>query len=186
MLILDAHLDLALNAIEWNRDLTQPLAKIRAQEAHLKDKPDRGRGVVSFGEMRRAGIGLCVATQLARVERNAYSPILGWRSQTQAWSMTQAQLAWYECMEEAGELLQLRDATALQNHLNQWQQALARSDDSHLALPIGYVLSLEGADSLVTLDHLHRAHARGLRAIGLLDRNADAGTDDGCHRQAKR
>jgi membrane dipeptidase len=166
MLILDAHLDLALNAIEWNRDLTQPLARIRAQEAHLKDKPDRGRGVVSFGEMRRAGIGLCVATQLARVERNAYSPILGWRSQPQAWSMTQAQLAWYECMEEAGELLQLRDAAALQNHINRWQQALARNDDSHLALPIGYVLSLEGADSLVTLDHLHRAHARGLRAIG--------------------
>jgi membrane dipeptidase len=32
--------------------------------------------------------------------------------------------------------------------------------------PIGYILSLEGADSLVTIDHLHRAHAYGLRALG--------------------
>ena len=32
--------------------------------------------------------------------------------------------------------------------------------------PIGYILSLEGADSLITLDHLHKAHAYGLRAIG--------------------
>ncbi len=32
--------------------------------------------------------------------------------------------------------------------------------------PIGYVLSLEGADSLVSLEHLARAHARGLRAVG--------------------
>ena len=71
MLILDAHLDLAMNAIEWNRDLTQPLESVRAREAHRKDRPDRGRGTVTLPEMRRAGIGLCVATQIARVEHNA-------------------------------------------------------------------------------------------------------------------
>ena len=32
--------------------------------------------------------------------------------------------------------------------------------------PIGYVLSLEGADSIVTLAHLERAYAQGLRAVG--------------------
>ena len=164
--IFDAHLDLALNAIEWNRDLTQPLAEVRACEAHLKDKPDRGRGTITLPEMRRAGVGLCVATQLARVEQNAYSPLLGWRSQSQAWAMTQAQLAWYQAMEEAGEMVQIRDAAALQNHLALWEPALSRQDDSHLALPVGFVLSLEGADSLITLDHLHRAYASGLRAIG--------------------
>ena len=66
MFILDAHLDLAMNALEWNRDFTRPLDEIRQREAHLTDKPDRGRGTVSFPEMRRAGIGLCVATQIAR------------------------------------------------------------------------------------------------------------------------
>ena len=33
MLILDAHLDLAMNALEWNRDLTRPIDDIRAREA---------------------------------------------------------------------------------------------------------------------------------------------------------
>ena len=66
MLILDAHLDLAMNALEWNRDLSRPIEEIRAREQHLTDKPDRGRGTVSFAEMRRGGIGLCVATQIAR------------------------------------------------------------------------------------------------------------------------
>ena len=28
-MIFDAHLDLGLNAIEWNRDLTRPLGEIR-------------------------------------------------------------------------------------------------------------------------------------------------------------
>jgi membrane dipeptidase len=166
MLIVDAHLDLAINAIEWNRDLTLPVDAIRETEKHLTDKPDRGRGTVSLPELRRAGIGVCVATQLARVELNAWSPVNGWRSQPQAWAMTQAQIAWYRAMEEAGEMVQIRDAGALAAQVALWEAALERKDGSHLRLPVGYVLSLEGADSLVSLDHLHRAHAYGLRAIG--------------------
>jgi membrane dipeptidase len=166
MLILDAHLDLGINAIEWNRDLTCPVESIRATERHLTDKPDRGRGTVSLPELRRAGIGVCVATQLARVELDAWSPIKGWRSQAQAWAMTQAQLSWYRAMEESGEMVQIRDAEALASQVANWEAALERKDGSHLGLPVGYVLSLEGADSLVSLDHLHRAHAYGLRAIG--------------------
>ena len=163
MLIFDAHLDLALNAIEWNRDLRLPLANIRQSEAHLTDKVDRGRGTVSLPEMRRARIGLCVATQLARLEHDAYSPIFGWRSPQQAWAMTQGQLAWYQAMEEAGEMVQIKDAVALKAHLALWQNA----DDATAAkLPIGYILSLEGADSLISIDHLERAWNYGLRAIG--------------------
>lgn len=162
-LIFDAHLDLALNAIEWNRDLTQPLAEIRQREAHLHDKPDRGHGTVCLPEMRRAGVAVCVATQLARLEHDAYSPVFGWRSPAQAWAMTQAQLAWYRAMEEAGEMIALHDAAALDAHLAVWGNA---DEASAARLPVGYVRSLEGADSIITLNHLERARADGLRAIG--------------------
>src|SRR5215471_15027801 len=83
-LIFDAHLDLAMNALEWNRDLTRPVAELRAREQGKTDKPDRGRGTVSFPEMRRGGVGICVATLIARVQHNAYSPAFGWRSAAQA------------------------------------------------------------------------------------------------------
>lgn len=162
-LIFDAHLDLAMNAIEWNRDLTRPLEEIRAREKNLTDKPDRGNGTVCFPEMRRAGIAVCVATQIARVEREAYSPVAGWRSPAQAWAMTQAQLAWYRAMEEAGELTPIRNLPELEAQLQIWEQT---PDPAGAGLPIGYILSLEGADSFVTLDHLHRAHEYGLRALG--------------------
>src|SRR4051812_11950178 len=112
----DAHLDLAMNAIDWNRDLTRPLAEIRQREMQLRDKPDRGRGTVCLPEMRRARIGICVATQIARLEHDAFSPVFGWRSPAQAWAMTQAQLAWYRAMEEAGEMIAIRDRTALEAH----------------------------------------------------------------------
>jgi membrane dipeptidase len=162
-LLFDAHLDLALNAIEWNRDLTQPLAEIRQRESLLRDKPDRGRGTVCLPEMRKAGVAVCVATQLARLEHDAFSPVFGWRSPAQAWAMTQAQLAWYRAMEESGELIAITDAVLLSAHLEQWRAA---DDGARARLPIGYIRSLEGADSLISLEHLERAHAEGLRAIG--------------------
>ena len=165
MFIFDAHLDLSLNAVEWNRDLTRPIAEIRETETHLTDKPARGRGTVCLPEMRRAGIGLCVATQIARIEHDAWSPVAGWRSPAQAWAITQAQLAWYRAMEEAGEMVQIRDRAELERHLQIW---LAPADDlpTPVPPPIGYILSLEGADSLITIPHLERSFAEGLRAIG--------------------
>jgi membrane dipeptidase len=166
-MIFDAHLDLAMNAIEWNRDLTQPVEELRRRERDLRDKPDRGRGTVSLPEMRRGGIGLCVATQLARVEHNAYSPIFGWRSPAQAWAMTQGQLAWYRAMEEAGEMVQIRDRPGLERHLEIWADEINVGPSPGSAeKPVGYILSLEGGDSLLTPRHLERAFAQGLRAIG--------------------
>jgi len=158
MLIVDAHLDLAMNALEWNRDLTRPIEEIRAREAGLTDKPDRGRGTVSFPDMRRGGVGLCVATHIARYVAPG-NPLPGWHSPEQAWAATQGQLAWYRAMEERGELVQICEREALDRHVARWSDGAAN-------IPIGYVLSLEGADSIVTLAHLERAYANGLRAVG--------------------
>ena len=159
MLIFDAHLDLSMNALEWNRDLSRPIEEIRAREQDLGDKPDRGRGTVAFSEMRRGGVGLCVATQIARYVAPD-NRLQGWHSQEQAWAMTQGQLAWYRAMEERGELVSIRNRRALDRQIELWQT------DGGARKPIGYVLSLEGADSLVTLAHLERAYAQGLRAVG--------------------
>ena len=162
MFLFDAHLDLAMNAIEWNRDLSRPVDEIRAREASMHDRPDRGQGTVSFAEMRRGRIGLCVATQIARyVKRSNALP--GWHSPEQAWAMTQAQRVWYREMERRGEIAAITSRDALDLHLARWSEA---SDASLDQLPIGYVLSLEGADSIVTLAHLEQAYEHGLRAVG--------------------
>ena len=159
MLLFDAHLDLSMNAIEWNRDLTRPLDEVRRREIGMKDRIDRGLGVCTFDEMRRGQIGICVATQIARYVSEA-SPLPGWHSPEIAWSITQAQLAWYRAMEEAGQLVQISDAEGLNRHVALWQ------NDPPADAPIGYILSLEGADSLITLGHLERAYEYGLRALG--------------------
>src|SRR5436309_8634487 len=126
MFIFDAHLDLSMNALEWNRDLTRPISEIRQREKGLTDKKDRGKGTVSFPEMRRGGIGLCVATQIARCVKPG-NPLPGWHSPEQAWAQTQGQLAWYRAMEEAGEMIQIRDAAQLQKHVQLWENFLESS-----------------------------------------------------------
>ena len=66
-MIFDAHLDLSMNAMEWNRDLTQPVQAIREREKAMNDKPDRGKGTVSLPEMRKGNIGICVATHDCKI-----------------------------------------------------------------------------------------------------------------------
>ena len=160
MFIIDAHLDLSMNALEWNRDLTKNIADINKREAGLTDKPDRSNGTVSLPELRKGNIGLVVATQIARyVGPDNHLP--GWHSPEQAWAQTQGQLAWYKAMEDAGEMFQVSNLESLEQHLELWNDG--RVNDKK---PVGYILSLEGADSLVTVGHLEKAWQNGLRAVG--------------------
>lgn len=159
--ILDAHLDLAMNALEWNRDLRQPITEIRKREKGMTDKLDRGKGVVSFPALRKGRIGIVVATQIARyVEPGSDLP--GWNSPHQAWAQTQGQLAWYRAMEEEGEMVQIKNYDELIQHRKLWEDSSIDDDDK----PIGYILSLEGADSLITLGHLEKSYQDGLRIVG--------------------
>ncbi|MEP7277277.1 MAG: membrane dipeptidase [Bacteroidota bacterium] len=160
MFILDAHLDLSMNAMEWNRDLSSTVTEIREQEQGLTDKPDRANGTVSLPALRAGNIGLVVATQIGR-----YVPpgnkLSGWHSSYQAWAQTQGQRAWYQAMEDAGEMVQVNNLDTLETQLGLWNNG--KSNDNK---PIGYILSLEGADSLITIEHLETAYRYGLRAVG--------------------
>ncbi|HEY5313841.1 MAG TPA: membrane dipeptidase [Pirellulales bacterium] len=159
MLLFDCHLDLSMNALEWNRDITRPVEEIRRREQGQTDKRDRGRGTVALPDMRRGQIGLCVATQIARYVAPG-NKLPGWHSPEIAWAQTQGQLAWYRAMQEAGELVQIVDVAGLDRQLAIWQS------DPPADAPIGYILSLEGADSIRTPKHLEQAYAQGLRALG--------------------
>ena len=160
MFIIDAHLDLSMNAMEWNRDLREPVFDIRRSEQELTDKPDRAKGTVALPELRKGDIGLVVATQIARyVEQGNLLP--GWHSPEQAWAQTQGQLAWYKCMEDVGEMIMIKDKEGLEKHLALWM-----NNEPNEKKPVGYILSLEGADSLITLQHLETAYQYGLRALG--------------------
>lgn len=159
-LVFDIHLDLSMNALEWNRDLRESVEEINRRESGMTDKPDRGNATISFDELRKGNIGFVVATQIGRYVAPENS-LPGWHSPEQAWAQTQGQLAWYRTMEEDGQMVMIRTKEDLDAHLSLWN-----SEQPNDKKPIGYVLSIEGADSFVTVDHVERAYQYGLRAVG--------------------
>ena len=173
--IFDAHLDLSMNAMEWNRDLRLPVREIRDMEKGMRDKPDRRKGTVAFPELRAGKVGLVVATQIARYVKSG-NILPGWNSPQQAWAHTQGQLAWYKAMEEEGELVMIKDTVTLYNHLKLWMGTEVPGTK-----PIGYILSLEGADSIINKKYLEKSYTLGLRALGLAHYGPGTyahGTDD--------
>lgn len=66
-------------------------------------------------------------------------------------------------METLGEMVQINTKKGLSAHLKEW---LANNSATEKK-PIGYILALEGADSIVNLDYLHIYHEMGLRSIGI-------------------
>ena len=144
MLTIDAHLDLATNAITLNRDLTLPVHNIRDKEKKLNwnDTQDRGKGTVALPELRKGNVGLVVATIISRFadEGNPLQTLKlpGWHSPEQAYAYGQAQLAWNNVMEDKGEMKQIKNLALLKNHLALWTDSTVNKSNK----PVGYILSL--------------------------------------------
>src|SRR6516225_4511629 len=119
MLVFDSHLDLAWNAIDWNRDLLQPVAEIRRRErdAGMTDK-GRGCNTVAFPELRRGKVCVFIATLLARLLRVGCIPALQrYASMEAAYAAAYGQLAYYRALEGRGVLRWIKDWTTLEAHL---------------------------------------------------------------------
>jgi len=167
-LIIDAHLDLAWNALCWKRDLTLPLREVNAEEASWTDHNARGHATVSLPEMRRAGVGVALATLMARwtpIDEKT-PPVIAWlnhRNQDAAYASAMGQLAYYRMLERRGEVAILRSAEDLQAHWRRWADA-----DDFSTLPIGLVIAMEGCDAIVDPDQAHEWHEAGLRVASLV------------------
>lgn len=159
-LVFDCHLDLSLNALEFNRDLRLSAHELRKREAGMTDMKGRAAGTTAFPDMRQGRVGLCVATLLAGCMKGA-RPIANWMSPQQAWAQTQGQLAWYHAMEDEGQMRNVRNVLELDFAIEHWQNGLPDGDK-----PIYYILSLEGADSIRKVSNLEVAWEQGLRALG--------------------
>jgi len=163
--IFDGHLDLAMNALVYERDQTAEHATLRRREAPgVRD--DRGTCMVSLPVMRKGNVRLCVATILARAKPwiDPCRPIPrssgDWPSADMAHAMCHGQLAYYRLLEQRGHITILTDRDALATHMELW-------DESPGDAPVGVILTMEGADGITEPDELEDWHAAGLRTLML-------------------
>jgi membrane dipeptidase len=166
VLIVDAHLDLAMNALQWNRDLLASVYSIRAQENYTPGK-GRGQGTVAYPEMRRGRVALSFATLIARSTGRPV-PHIDYGSPAQACGVARGQLAYYRALEQQAHLRILTDLASLNAHVAEWEAwDEAHPGDAAGGPPLGIVVSLEGADPILCPADVAAWHAGGLRIIGL-------------------
>jgi len=174
MLVFDAHLDLAWNAIDWNRDLFMSVKDLRAKEKDTcaGEFKARGRGTVTFPELRRAKVVTFICTLLPRLYRpNAMPAIQRYAAMEAAYAAGMGQLAYYKALEAQGKLRWIKDWPTLEAHVNQWIPVHANekapwTETTGKDLPLGFILSMEGADSILTPDQVQHWYDAGLRIVG--------------------
>lgn len=159
MLIFDAHLDVAWNAIDWNRDYEQPLESIRQAEAGMSGK-GRGRNTVCFPEMRKGEVGLSIMTLLPRLVRETMPPLQRYNSMVAAYVAVSGQLTYYEVLVERGVLAWIRNVRELETAVAAWENGASPQT------PLFFILSMEGGDGVLTPAQVEQWYARGLRIIG--------------------
>lgn len=164
MLIVDAHLDLAWNALQWNRDLLCSVQTLRVQEGIT---PGKGRtlGTVALPEMREGRVALCFATLLAR-STGVPQHHLDYFSPQQAYGTAQGQLAYYRALEATGHARIIAGPEALERHIAEWRH-YDESPEGESAPPVGMVIGMESADPVLSPDQLGQWREAGLRLIGI-------------------
>jgi membrane dipeptidase len=170
VLIVDSHLDLSWNALQWNRDLLSSVYTIRAQEESTPGK-GRGQGTVAFPEMRRGRVAISFVTALAR-STGRPDPHLDFATPVQAYGIAKGQLAYYHALEDQGHARLIRDPAQLDAHIAEWTAWDAAhppggGDETGPTPPLGFVISMEGADPILEPAHLQEWWGDGLRLLEL-------------------
>jgi membrane dipeptidase len=182
MFIVDAHLDLAYNALGYCRYPHQPLAHIRATEGRNRH---RGSATVAFDAMQKGGVGLCFGTLfVSPISRHlpAFDNDIIYHNAQEAHKLAMNQLDYYHRLNDEDERIRLVGSLAD-------LEAVVASHETGEKPRIGIVPLMEGADPIRQPEEVEYWHERGLRLIGLAwddtryadgDWNAKRGlTDDG-------
>lgn len=148
MLIVDAHLDLAYNALR-GRDVLLP--------AHRQPPDEQGIPTVGLPDLRIAPIALICATIYCQP---ADDHGIGYRTPAQANSAGWAQMRWYQERFGQGDLLPVTRRSDLPSEPN------AAASDSAPPPPRAIIL-MEGADPILSPEDVDAWFQAGVRMIGL-------------------
>lgn len=160
MMLIDGHLDLALNALVYNRDLKRSALEIRADEAGMTQK-GRGRGTLGLPDLREAEVAISFVTCLARVRPDVDEEMrIDYRTHESSQAHAMGELAYYRELERQGIFRIISDVDSLHAHVASWEADAAST-------PLGAVLTMEGADPIVAPNYVPMWWDMGLRVLSL-------------------
>jgi membrane dipeptidase len=152
--IVDAHEDIAFNSVVLGRDFLLSAHAKRGREASTLSP--WGIPTVGFPEMEEANVRVVLASIWAAACHDPFGiPVEPcYETPEEACEQGQRQLSYYENLTSNPRISLIRTKRDLED---------ATEGDYHL----GLVVSMEGADPIISPKHLHEWVARGLRVVGL-------------------
>jgi membrane dipeptidase len=175
ILIIDGHLDMAVNALALRRDLTQPMGVHREREGGArrppsghKDSPERRKGplipeqgpvTVTLPEMRAGRVGIMLST-MCRVQASGPDMDHTVRTPAAAYAVGRSHLAYYQALAREGEICWVRDIPELDACLQAWEHPSPTT-------PVGLILAMESADPILGPDQASEWYQVGLRSVSL-------------------
>ena len=160
-LIVDAHLDVAYNAVVLERDLTLPIADLRAHETKVPPIDSQAKGpMVSWPALKQGRVALIGGSLFVEPARKFSQQVTPcYRTPEEAQAQAIQQLDYYRRMDDEREDITL---VTTRGELD----AVWASWESENPVT-GVFVVMEGADPILTPDHLGWWVEHGLRGIGL-------------------
>lgn len=167
-LLFDAHLDMAWNALEFNRNLMLEVPALRQFESQFTGI-NPGPCTTTWPELRRGNVGMTICTLLPRLHRKDKA-LSFYQSIEAGHAACVAQLEYYRTMSKRGVLKEIGNRKELETHFEQWMKNSAQT-------PIAFILSMEGAQCILEPGQIEEWFQRGLRILG----PAHYGPNQYCH-----
>jgi membrane dipeptidase len=164
LIIIDAHEDLAWNALTFGRDYRRAMVETRRLEAKDDTPKYNGQALIGWPEWIKGRVGIVFSSLFSAPLRWKEGPwdTLCYDNPVEAHHHYQASLDVYsQWIEESPDKIQLiKDTHTLQDHWAAWQ-------DPTCAGPVGFIMLMEGADGIREPAEVAQWFERGVRILGL-------------------
>ena len=163
-MIVDAHADLAWNALTFGRDYTRAVEDTRASEISTDVPSHNGKTMLGYPDWVRGRVGIVFATLFAAPRRHKYGEwdTYCYDDSDGARKIFLKSVEYYHTLtRDNGDKFQII------SNLEQLETRVADWEASVDAPAVGLVLLMEGADAIRKPHEVHEWHERGLRIISL-------------------
>jgi membrane dipeptidase len=166
MIVVDAHEDIAYNALSYGRDYRRSTAETRRLETDAELLAHRGQATVGLPDSMLGRVAVVFATLfVAPAEGNEDKPWakLTYKTPREAYDLALRELDYYHRLaDETDKVRLIQSETDLDSVLATWAE-----DQEIEAHQQGLVMLMEGADPILEPKQFEEWYERGVRIVGL-------------------
>lgn len=164
MIVVDAHEDIAYNALAFGRDYRRSALLTRQQELGTEIVSRNGTATVGMPEALLGRVAITFATLFVapRTRQTAPWDILSYSEPEEAYALALRQMDYYERLADEHEKINLvRTQADLNRVLKTWEDGTDITDHQ-----VGLVILMENADPILEPKQFEEWYERGVRIVG--------------------